>query len=140
MRFLVDGSNVLGRFGVDRESTGEKRRLARLLARFAAGKHTVTIYFDGERPVDLGAIGGVTVRFTGNRAADERIVEDSKSTQGALTLVTSDQQLIARCRRRQLETMSPMELRRFLDAEPLQEGEKDDWEEYFSDGKNRIDF
>jgi hypothetical protein len=140
MRFLVDGSNLLGRLGADRESAGAKRALARQLARLTTGGHSVVLHFDGERPAEIGAVGGVTMRFGGDRTADERIVDEARKVPGALTLVTSDQQLIARCRRRDLTVLSPAELLALLPEEREGEAPQSDWEQYFSDDKNRIDF
>ena len=142
MRVLVDGSNLLGAMRLDRESAEAKRELLRLLASWARRrKARVTCFFDGYRPPSFAAtLGAVVARFSHPRAADDSIVEEvEKLARESFRLVTSDAALATRCRGRRVEVI---EARRF--AEELVAGEGDegeapaaDWENYFSDPKNR---
>src|SRR5688500_5146472 len=107
MRYLVDGSNLLGALRLDRESVEAKRALLRILATWArAKKGRVTCYFDGFLPASFATgLGGVTARFTHPRPADEAIVEEvERLGREPFRIVTSDRALAGRCRRRNVET------------------------------------
>src|SRR5688572_9518380 len=108
MPWLIDGSNVLGAMRVDRHGEEGKRGLVRLLASFARAKRTrVTCIFDGPEPGSFAKqLGSVTVAFSGNRSADELIVERAAGGRG-WSVVTSDRGLAARVARRQVAVVSP---------------------------------
>lgn len=141
MRYLVDGSNLLGVMRLDRESAESKRALLRALSWFATEERArVTCWFDGSRPAELGAApAGVTVRFSHPEPADEQIVREVASRKGdALTIVTSDAGLRARSRGRNVETLDARTFAGRLSRDEGAAGEgTDDWERYFSDGEKR---
>ena len=142
MRVLVDGSNLLGAMRLDRESADATRELLRLLASWARRKKAkVTCFFDGYRPASFAAtLGAVVARFSHPRAADDAIVEEvEKLARESFRLVTSDAALAGRCRGRRVEIV---DARRFAEELVAGEGEPGeapaaDWENYFSDPKNR---
>ena len=137
MRWIVDGSNVLGHARAD---AGSKRRLVQALAQFTRAKRTkVVCTFDGEEPDHFGRhLGGVSVVFSGARPADELIVKRVASGSG-WKVVTSDRALADRVRRRAVEIVDTASFLRDLQsvAEPERAGASDDWAAYFSDPKNR---
>jgi predicted RNA-binding protein with PIN domain len=139
MPWLIDGSNVLGgsRLGDD-----AKRQLLRMLAALARAKRTkITCVFDGVEPASFGRqLGSVTAVFSGARSADDVIAERAASGRG-WSVVTSDRALQARVRGRQVAIVSPAALLREIEAAgSVEEGGGEEWEEWFSDPKNRIDF
>ena len=136
MSWLVDGSNVLGR---DRESDDAKRRFVQQLARFARTRRTkVACFFDGLSPSSFGSsLGGVSVVFTGQRPADDLIVQRVSAGTG-WKVVTSDQGLASRVRGRRCEVVRPASFLGELEALPDESpAGSDDWQAYFSDPKNR---
>lgn len=141
MRYLVDGSNLLGVMRLDRESAESKRALLRALSSFARDERAKVIcWFDGSRPAGIGAApAGVTVRFSHPEPADEPIVREVRSRKGeALTVVTSDAALRARCGGRKVETLDARAFAGRLSPGDEGDGEgSEEWERYFSDGENR---
>jgi len=135
MPYLVDGSNVLA---AARTSTEAKRELVRGLARLARAKRTrVVCIFDGDEPEHFGKeLGGVTVVFSGARAADELI---AARVSDGWKVVTADRALAGRVGGRRVEVVEPRRLLAEIDALPAPEerGVADDWISYFSDPKNR---
>jgi len=148
MSWLIDGSNVLGRLRLPRESDAAKRELVTLLARFARARRVrVACYFDGLEPASFAKhLGGVSVIFSGNRPADDLIVgrvADRGMSGGAWNVVTSDQALASRVSGRRVTVVSPAELaHQFEQLAPEGEGQPsaDDWAAWFSDPKNRDGF
>lgn len=142
MKYVVDGSNLLGRLRADREGDEEKRQLTQRLASFArARKASMILFFDGPRPGSFGTkLGAVDVRFSGHERADDLIARLVAATPGRVHLVTSDRGLQARCARRELVTVEASEIANEL-SRSTQENQGDtDWERYFSDPKNKVDF
>ena len=142
MPWLIDGSNVLGAMRVDRHHDESKRGLIRLLASFARAKKTrVTCIFDGPEPASFARhLGAVSVVFSGARAADDLIIERAAHGRG-WSVVTSDRALASRVARRQVEVVQPAQLIREMElAASGDESAEGDWDAYFSDPKNRIDF
>lgn len=146
MPWIVDGSNLLGRLGRDRESVEGKRDLVRLLSSFARSRSTkVVCVFDGPTPDAFARnLGALTVEFSGSVSADDRIVARVSSAGGSkLTVVTSDQGLAARVRSRRVEIVSCDDFRRQIESMSEADGAgqaSEDWESYFSDPKNRNSF
>ncbi|MGA7615965.1 MAG: NYN domain-containing protein [Thermoanaerobaculia bacterium] len=144
MLYLVDGSNLLGALRLDREADDAKRELVRRLASYARAKSSsLTCVFDGAAPSGFAQhLGRVRIRFAAPRSADDVLVEVAAAAgKRPLTFVTSDNSLAARVRRRGVEVRGSLEFGRGL-AESGVGGEEsaagsDDWEEYFSDPKNR---
>ena len=143
MPWLIDGSNVLGVMRADRIDPNVKRQLARLVAAFSrARKAKVTCYFDGPEPPDFARhLGGATIVFSGNRSADDLIIERIESGAHG-SVVTSDRQLASRVEGRRVKVVEAAQFIR-----DLQELERDpgsatdeDWIAYFSDPKNRGKF
>ncbi|HET7436395.1 MAG TPA: NYN domain-containing protein [Thermoanaerobaculia bacterium] len=142
MPWLVDGNNLLGVMRQDRHAEEPKRGLVRLLASFARAKKTrVTCIFDGPEPPSFAKhLGAVTIAFSGTRAADDLIAERAANGRG-WSVVTSDRGLAARVARRQVEVVAPQKFLREVElAGTTEETAEGDWETYFCDPKNRIDF
>ena len=105
-RFVVDGMNVIGAQadGWWRDRDGAARRLLSRLQRAAARSgDEISVVLDGRPLADLpeGEHDGVAVRYarrSGRDAADDRIVDmvAADDDAGALVVVTSDRDLIAR--------------------------------------------
>jgi predicted RNA-binding protein with PIN domain len=144
MSWLIDGSNVLGRLRLPRESDAAKRELVTLLSRFARARRVkVACYFDGPEPASFAKhLGGVSVIFSGQRSADDLIVARVGSGT-SWHVVTSDQALAARVAGRRVTIVSPATFAQELERLPS-EGEgsvsADDWASWFSDPKNRDGF
>jgi rRNA-processing protein FCF1 len=82
----------------------------------------------------------VTVAFSGTRPADDLIVERAANGRG-WSVVTSDRDLAARVQRRQVEVVAPAAFIREMEAAASSEPEAGgDWDDYFSDPKNRLKF
>jgi len=142
MIYIVDGSNLLGKAGVDREGDTEKRRLTQRLASFARKKGAkLTLFFDGPSAGNFATkLGPVEVRFTGSIPADNLIATLAGKLKGRVYLVTSDRGLAMRCARRDLVVIAPSALINELDQAIEQGSDATDWEQYFSDPKNKADF
>ncbi|MEO8218747.1 MAG: NYN domain-containing protein [Acidobacteriota bacterium] len=144
MKYLIDGSNVLGRFRADVTAEESKRSLVRslgVLARMRRAK--VVCFFDGPRPPNFGAsLGSVQVVFSGPETADDLIASRSNDAREPLTVITSDLGLTARVKRRTVEVMSAEQFGRLMQSFPTEERPvgHEDWAEYFSDPQNRMDF
>jgi len=143
MSYLVDGSNLLGRLRLDRHSAETKRALAQRLTSFAREQRTrIVCYFDGEAPEAFGtSLGAVTIRFSKGRSADDLIAAEVERTpRGArLRVVTSDAALASRIARRSVEIVDADAFARILEpaAADSKADSPTDWEEYFSNPKNR---
>lgn len=147
MRWVVDGSNVLGALNWNRESRQSKERLASLCSQFARreGKRLV-LCFDGASLSGFATrLGPVSVRFCHPRSADDVIVELTRGSTDAWTVVTSDAGIASRVRRRAVSVVSAREFSSRLEglAETRDDEERgtttgEEWENYFSDPKNRI--
>jgi hypothetical protein len=86
---LVDGENVRR----SRWPNVEARELVRRCRLWGeAGQHAVIVVFDGAAPEAGGDIG-VTVVGSGERSADELLVELAREQPSPLWLVTSDREL-----------------------------------------------
>jgi predicted RNA-binding protein with PIN domain len=142
MPWLIDGSNVLGAMRVDRQGEAGKRGLVRMLAQFARARRTrVTCIFDGHAPPSFAShLGSVTVAFSGERSADEVIVERAANGRG-WNVVTSDRGLAARIQRREVHVVVAAHfLQQMEEASSGEESMSDDWDAYFSDPTNRLKF
>jgi predicted RNA-binding protein with PIN domain len=141
--FLVDGSNLLGRFGEERESDDAKRRLLQSIVRFTRhSRSKATLFFDGPEVIPFTkSVGGVGVVFAGRAKADDLIIERVEKSPGVmLTVVTSDRRLAERVRGRRVEILDPRLFQSRLDSVRDESGTEPgeaDWELYFSDPKNR---
>jgi hypothetical protein len=141
--YLIDGSNLLGRAGVDRHAVEEKRRLIPRLAAFGrSAKTKVICFFDGVRPDAFStSLGGLQIVFSGSRPADDLIVERARGSREPVRIVTSDQELAARARGRQITVLHTREFIPLLEAGERETTPREvDWEEYFSDPNNREAF
>jgi hypothetical protein len=143
MPWLIDGSNVLGALGADRTAAEPKRELARLVAAFARTRRTkVTCYFDGPEPASFARhLGGATIVFSGNRSADDLIVERIRGGASGY-VVTSDRELAARAAGRNVKAIeAPQFVRELQEMERDPAGARpEDWTAYFSDPRNRQKF
>lgn len=142
MTLLVDGSNLLGRSGVDRHDPEAKRVLLQRISSLARRQRAkVILFFDGPKPAAFAtSLGSVQVVFSGNRSADDLIRQRAEEAREPLTVVTSDQTLAARVRGRKVEIVDAHRFVRLIES-PAEEGrrgqEEIDWESYFSDSENR---
>jgi len=140
MPYLIDGNNLLGRAGLDRESSEAKRSLVRKLAALVRVRSTSIIcIFDGPDPGNFArSLGQVTVIFSGARSADDLIAERASRGQG-WKVVTSDQQLAARVAGRRVSILDAREFLAELDSLPVdrEKGDEGDWQAWFNDPKNR---
>jgi hypothetical protein len=103
--------------------------------------------FDGAPPAAFARkLGGLSVRFAHPRSADDLIIDLTREAREPSTVVTSDQGVANRVRRRTVAIVSAHEFATRLqglagesenEAEDRATGE-DDWSDYFSDPKNRI--
>ena len=144
MSWLIDGSNVLGRLRLPREEDAAKRELVTLLSRFARARRVkVACYFDGPEPASFAkTLGGVSVIFSGSRAADD-LIAGRISSGSAWNVVTSDQQLASRVAGRKVTIVAPATFARELEtvaAEGEGQPSVDDWAAWFRDPKNRDGF
>lgn len=143
MPWLIDGNNVLGVMRADRIDPEAKRQLTRLVAAFARSRRTkVTCYFDGPEPPDFARhLGGATIVFSGNRSADDLIIERVRGGASG-SVVTSDRQLAARVGGRRVKIVDAAQfIRELQDLErDPQTNSDEDWIAYFSDPKNRGNF
>jgi len=140
VQILIDGSNVLGRMRLDRESAESKRALVAAVASFCRKERSKAwCFFDGERPASFGtSLGILQVLFSGQRDADSMIVEKSLQLNGQVCCVTSDGGLAARIRSRRCEVKPAEWLIGSLTVERAESKvSEDDWESYFSEDKNR---
>lgn len=137
---LIDGSNLLGRMRLDRESDEMKRRLVAAVSSLLRGRQSRgVLFFDGAAPSPFATrLGHLTVRFAGTRSADDLIKEAAREGQPCC-VVTSDQRLAAAVAGRRVRVVSADTFARELE-QAHRDGERpieDDWENYFSDDKNR---
>lgn len=144
MSWLIDGSNVLGRLRLPRESDAAKRELVTLLSRFARARRVkVACYFDGPEPASFAKhLGGVSVVFSGQRSADD-LIAARVVTGTSWNVVTSDQALASRVAGRKVTIVAPAALAQELERLPMEgEGQSsaDDWAAWFNDPKNRDGF
>jgi len=146
---LLDGNNLLGRFG------GERGALVAAVAELARQKRRrVTIVFDGHpepgRP-KVQALGDVTVVAAAPSSADEEIlrrVREARDPRG-VTVVTDDRALAALvgsagARVTGLEAFRG-DARKRTESAPALDSVKPtpavglkDWERWFADPKNRL--
>jgi predicted RNA-binding protein with PIN domain len=149
MPFLVDGNNLLGYLtGGPGASDGERRAVqTRIAARVRSGKSSVVLFFDGEP--DAGKreawMGALTVRYAGNRSADDAIIEavERSKARRDCHVVTDDRALAERARQRGARSLSVSDFwGRLADETPARgEGKSvdvDDWMSFFSDDRNRL--
>ncbi|MFA6955861.1 MAG: NYN domain-containing protein [Thermoanaerobaculia bacterium] len=143
MRYVIDGSNLLGALGLPRETDEAKRALVQRLASFARASHSrVDCVFDGARPEGFPtSFGGLGVRFSHPQSGDDVIVKIASSSTAPATVVTNDRALGSRVKSRKVRIESCAEFRARLDTTKGGDdgGSTDatDWESYFSDPKNR---
>jgi len=149
MPYLVDGNNLLGlATGKSRPSEQERRELLRRIAdRLRAERGRVLVVFDG--PSESGrsesALGTLTVRYSGNRSADDVIVEAASRSRAPADqfVVTDDRALAARAREAGARTLPAGTFLDRISRPAGAEGKRDsvdvdDWVGFFSDDRNRL--
>jgi hypothetical protein len=117
-------------------------RNRKLLASFARSKKTrVTCVFDGPEPASFAThLGPVSIVFSAPRTADDVIFERASHGHG-WSVVTSDRGLAARVERRHVKVVAPAVLIREMELASSSEPETgSDWDDWFSDEKNRLKF
>ena len=142
MNYLIDGSNLLGTAGENREGEDVKRELLRSVSTFVRRTASkATLYFDGPSPPSFAtSLGAVTVVFSGQKQADDLIVARIRNGDSRpWTVVTSDLGLKGRVAGRRVAVVDCTDFRRTLlsSEPPTGHGGDEDWAVYFSDEKNR---
>ena len=150
MAFLVDGNNLIGRIAGRPPSTEEERRQVQktIAARLRSERSSVVLFFDGEPSAGRrdGWLGGLTVRYSGNRSADDAIIEavERAKARRDCHVVTDDRALAERARSRGARALSTADFWGRMEA-PAGEGsaepravDVDDWESFFADDRNRL--
>jgi len=100
MPWLVDASNLGGALA-GRAGSRDARGVVELLLPWARRRGRVVLVFDGPPRSDVAdAYGGLTVRWSGARTADDCIVEtvEKAPRPREWTVVTRDRELARRCR------------------------------------------
>ncbi len=126
--YLIDGNNVMGqRVGWHRDKTAARDQLLQDLAQFARRKKTrIAVVFDGQPAVNIAdgsSWRGVKVYYARYGSdADHRILEfvEQERNRKALTVITSDLQLLNRVRAWGVRVIRSGEFRRLLE-EPSSE-------------------
>ncbi len=149
MPYLLDGNNLIGMERRSKRPSAEDRAALRaeVAERLRRTRARAVLFFDGagERDVDLG---GLAIRSSGSRSADDAIVEEVRRSRAPreCTVVTADRALIGRVRDLGARTLAPEEFWNRLGSGPSRsrvDKEKDervdvaDWLRYFEDEKNR---
>ncbi len=146
--YLIDGNNVMGqRVGWQRDKSAARQQLLRELAQFAQRKKTrLAVVFDGAPELaiaDGSSYRGVKVFYArAGSDADHRILEfvERERNRKALTVVTSDLQLLNQVRAYGVRFVRAGEFRRMLEAtgeetktiQPQVRAEElSDWMRYF---------
>ena len=140
MTYVVDATNLLGALRRNRESDEEKRGLVRALGNVARlRKAKIICVFDGAAPGGFATqLGAVTVRFAAPRSADDVIRDQAQKAKGRLHVVTSDNGLAAAVRRRDVSIVPVTDFTQIIASAEQDSGiVSNDWEQYFSDPKNR---
>ncbi|MGH9443654.1 MAG: NYN domain-containing protein [Thermoanaerobaculia bacterium] len=149
MPYVVDGNNLIGRLlGKARPREEDRRELLRRIAECLRGMRArVLVVFDGpsESGRDGAAMGPLTIRYSGNRSADDVIVEIALRSPSPADqrVVTDDRDLASRARDAGA-TVVPAEkfLTLISSAVPVPASAKPvdvpDWEAFFSDDRNRL--
>lgn len=146
--YLIDGNNVMGqRVGWHRDKAAARQQLLRTLAAFAAQSKTrLAVVFDGAPEINItdgSSFRGVKVFYARSGSdADHRILEfvERERNRKALTVVTSDLQLLNQVRAYGVRVMRSGEFRRRLEQDfdkqeerqPREsDGEVAEWMRYF---------
>ena len=152
--YLIDGNNVMGqRVGWQRDKSGTRLLLLQELAQFSQRKKSrLTVVFDGAPEINIAdgsSYRGVKVFYARPGSdADTRILEfvERERNRKALTVVTSDGQLLNQVRACGVRVIRAGEFRRRLETamdesnvhQPrVREEEMSDWMRYF--GVNESD-
>ena len=149
MPFLVDGNNLLGHLLGGPGASEEERRAvqSKIAARVRSGRSSVVLFFDGEPEAGKREawMGALSVRYAGNRSADDAIIEavERSKARRDCHVVTDDRGLAERARGRGARSLSVSDFWGRLedDAPPAPEGKAvnvEDWMSFFSDEKNRL--
>jgi predicted RNA-binding protein with PIN domain len=149
MPFLVDGNNLLGHLLGGPTASDEERRAvqAKIAARVRSGKSSVVLFFDGEPEAGKREawMGALTIRYAGNRSADDAIIEavERAKARRDCHVVTDDRALAERARHRGARSLSVSDFWGRLGDEAPAAGEGkpvnvDEWMSFFSDDKNRL--
>lgn len=129
MLFLVDGYNVTMADDATRRLLPEQQVLA-LARRLAArgrtllGAGRIVVVFDKGHNLLDPDVPGVEVRFSGDRTADDVIVELAEGEPGPVTVVTSDRELRSRVRERKGRSTEVLPCSTLFEAAPARVGRR----------------
>jgi len=146
MPLIIDGNNLLHSLPREERNRSEVRR--QVLETVRQQRVRVTVVFDGPPPSgtpELEHLGGVTVRYSGNRTAD-KVILDLLGTKNAAdwVVISDDRELRHQARERGAGVRSLGEWKgrrstpgRRAGREPkLSSHEVAEWESYFSGGRD----
>lgn len=95
--WIVDGSNVGGALAGE-QGARDRRAVWGLVSAWAARRRVVVV-FDGPADLDLPTrLGGLEVRWSGRRSADQVILAAIRERPRSWRVVTDDRTLAAACR------------------------------------------
>jgi len=146
MPLIIDGNNLLHSLPREKRDRSEVRR--QVLETVRRQRVRVTVVFDGPPPSgtpELEHLGGVTVRYSGNRTADKVILDLVDNRNAADWVVISDDRELrhlARERGAGVRSLGEWKSRRSTPGrragrEPkLSSHEVAEWEGYFSGGRD----
>jgi predicted RNA-binding protein with PIN domain len=116
MPFLVDGSNLGGLRGGPRGARDAAAVVRWLLSWARTRRQEVIVVFDGPGSPEVAErYGALSVVWSGERSADDRIVERLAAQPDRWTVVTGDRALAARCRTAGAKILPAAELAASLD-------------------------
>ena len=150
MPFYVDGNNLAGRVLGRPPASDEERRTIRdrIAARVRKGRSAVVLFFDGEPETGKrdAWLGGLTVRHSGERSADDAIVDAVARAKAPRDchVVTDDRALGQRVRALGARTLSTVDFWARLEETPGEPSgpadvDLDEWTAYFADDGNRLE-
>jgi predicted RNA-binding protein with PIN domain len=153
MPFLVDGSNLGGLRGGPRGARDAAEVVRWLLSWARTRRQEVVVVFDGPGSAEVAErYGALSVVWSGERSADDRIVERLAGDPARWTVVTADRALAARCRAAGAQVLAASDFAATLDRPrrapsgvektapdkpPTHAEEREHWRRAFEDAARR---
>ncbi len=145
MGLVVDGSNLGGALG-GRQGARDAPAVMARLRDWARGRRRAVLVFDGPADPRLAdRYGGVELRWSGARSADEEILRLIAGRPRQWTVVTADRALAAHCRDLGAHHLTVERFLADLERQPRDASGRGadapvdvaDWEEWFRSGGDR---